>query len=77
MKIEDEKKRFDRLVELNVKAQVYDLAKTSIIQQAWVNDTGLEIHGWVYELKDGVIKDLRVSMDSAAHLDEIFTLDLD
>lgn len=76
-KIEDEQKRFDRLVELNVKAQVYDLAKTSIIQQSWKNDTGLEIHGWVYGLNDGIIKDLRVSMDSAAHLDAIFTLDLD
>lgn len=76
-KIDDDKKRFDRLVELNVKAQVYDLAKTSIVQQAWKDDTGLEIHGWVYELKDGIIKDLKVSMDSAAHLDDIFTLDLD
>ena len=76
-KIDNDKERFDRLVELNVKAQVYDLAKTSIVQQAWKNDTGLEIHGWVYGLKDGIIKDLKVSMDSAAHLDDIFTLDLD
>jgi carbonic anhydrase len=76
-KITDERKRFDRLVELNVKAQVYDLAKTSIVQQAWKNDTGLEIHGWVYGLDDGIIKDLKVSMDSAAHLDAIFTLDLE
>jgi carbonic anhydrase len=76
-KIDDEKKRFDRLVELNVKAQVYDLAKTSIVQQAWKDETGLQIHGWVYELNDGLIKDLKVTMDSAEHLDEIFTLDLD
>ena len=76
-KIQDEQKRFDRLVELIVKAQVYDLAKTSIIQQSWKDDTGLEIHGWVYGLKDGIIKDLKVSMDSAAHLDDIFTLDLE
>ena len=76
-KIDNDKERFDRLVELNVKAQVYDLAKTSIVQQAWKDDTGLEIHGWVYGLKDGIIKDLKVSMDSAAHLDDIFTLDLD
>jgi carbonic anhydrase len=75
-KIDDDKKRFDRLVELNVIAQVYDMAKTSIVQQAWKDDTGLQIHGWVYAL-DGIIKDLKVSMDSAAHLDEIFTLDLD
>ncbi|PQJ76638.1 carbonate dehydratase [Polaribacter glomeratus] len=76
-KITDERKRFDRLVELNVIAQVYDLAKTSIVQRSWKDDSGLEIHGWVYGLNDGVIKDLKVSMDSAAHLDDIFTLDLD
>lgn len=56
---------------------VLDLAKTSIIQQSWVDDSGLEIHGWVYGLDDGIIKDLKVSMDSAAHLDAIFTLDLE
>jgi carbonic anhydrase len=75
--IEGYQKRFDRLVELNVIAQVYDLAKTSIVQQSWKDNTGLQIHGWVYGLDDGVIKDLKVSMDSAAHLDDIFTLDLD
>ncbi|MFQ3180454.1 MAG: carbonic anhydrase [Polaribacter sp.] len=76
-KITDDRKRFDRLVELNVIAQVYDLAKTSIVQKSWKDDSGLEIHGWVYGLNDGVIKDLKVSMDSPAHLDDIFTLDLD
>jgi carbonic anhydrase len=76
-KITDERKRFDRLVELNVIAQVYDLAKTSIVQRSWKNESGLEIHGWVYGLNNGVIKDLKVSMDSAAHLEDIFTLDLD
>ena len=76
-KIGSERGRFDRLVELNVKAQVYDLAKTSIVQQAWKDQTGLQIHGWVYGLKDGLIKDLKVSMSSAEHLDEIFKLDLD
>ncbi|WP_370390136.1 carbonic anhydrase [uncultured Winogradskyella sp.] len=75
-RIKDDKKRFDRLVELNVKAQVFDLAKTSIVQKAWKDNTGLQIHGWVYKL-DGIIKDLNVSMDSAADLGEIFTLDLD
>jgi carbonic anhydrase len=76
-KITDERKRFDRLVELNVIAQVYDLAKTSIVQKSWKDDSGLEIHGWVYGLNDGIIKDLKVSMDSTAHLDDIFMLDLD
>jgi carbonic anhydrase len=76
-KIESEKKRFDRLVELNVKAQVYDLAKTSIVQQKWKDKSGLQIHGWVYDLHDGIIKDLKVSMESAEHLNDVFRLDLD
>jgi carbonic anhydrase len=76
-KIDSEKARFNRLVELNVKAQVYDLAKTSIVQQKWKDKSGLQIHGWVYDLHDGVIKDLKVSMESAEHLDEVFKLDLD
>lgn len=76
-KIGSDKKRFDRLVELNVKAQVYDLAKTSIIQQKWKDKSGLQIHGWVYDLHDGIIKDLKVSMESAEHLNDVFRLDLD
>lgn len=76
-KIDSEKKRFDRLVELNVKAQVYDLAKTSIVQQKWKDKSGLQIHGWVYDLHDGIIKDLKVSMESAEHLNDVFRLDLD
>ena len=75
-KIKDEKKRFDRLVELNVIAQVYDLAKTSIVQQSWKNESGLELHGWVYGLENGLIKDLKVTMNSDEHLDDVFKLDV-
>jgi len=53
--IEDENKKFDRLVELNVQEQVLHLAKTSIIQRAWKNEQRPQIHGWVYGLKDGII----------------------
>ena len=54
--IEDEKKKFDRLVELNVQEQVLHLAKTSIIQRAWKHEQSPQIHGWVYGLNDGIIK---------------------
>ena len=76
-KIGTEKERFDRLVELNVKAQVYDLAKTSIVQQKWKDKSGLQIHGWVYNLSDGKIIDLKVSMENTEHLNDVFRLDLD
>lgn len=54
--IQEEEPRFDRLVELNVIEQVQHLAKTSIIQRAWQRETFPNIHGWVYGLKDGLIK---------------------
>jgi carbonic anhydrase len=54
--IQEEEPRFDRLVELNVIEQVQHLAKTSIIQRAWQRESFPQIHGWVYGLKDGLIK---------------------
>jgi carbonic anhydrase len=52
----DENKKADRLVELNVMEQVFNLAKTSIIQRAWKHEQRPDLHGWVYGLKDGLIK---------------------
>jgi len=54
--IADENLRADRLTELNVIEQVQRLAKTSIIQKAWKHEQRPELHGWVYGLKDGIIK---------------------
>src|SRR6202012_4346092 len=54
--ITDPEKRADRLTELNVMEQVMHLAKTSIIQRAWKEDRRPQLHGWVYGLKDGLIK---------------------
>jgi carbonic anhydrase len=53
--IENIDQRADRLTELNVKEQVINLAKTSIIQRTWASEQRPHIHGWVYGLKDGVI----------------------
>jgi len=72
--IQDEEKRFDRFVELNVKEQVLDLAKTSIVQAAWERKQELHIHGWVYGVGSGVIKDLHVSLDSEDSLSEVYQL---
>lgn len=74
--IQDEKKRFDRFVEVNVMEQVLDLAKTSIVQSAWDKNQSLEIHGWVYDVRDGVIKDLEVSLENNDNLSEVYQLDL-
>lgn len=57
----DEATRIARLCEVNVLAQVQHLAETTVVQQAWENDQKLTIHGWIYGLEDGILKDLGVS----------------
>ena len=72
--IADEEKKTDRLVELNVQEQIYNLAKTSIIQRAWQNEQRPDLHGWVYGLKDGVIKPV-CEMKAGTHIDSIYEYD--
>ena len=70
----DEEKKADRLVELNVMEQVFNLAKTSIIQRAWKNEQRPDLHGWVYGLKDGIIKPV-YEMNAGTHVDELYEYD--
>jgi len=72
--ISDEKERFDCFVELNVKEQVFDLAKTSIIQNAWRNKQDLSVHGWVYGVGSGIIKDLEVNFSNDSQLEKVYQL---
>ncbi|MEO9477133.1 MAG: carbonate dehydratase [Cyclobacteriaceae bacterium] len=62
--IADESQRFDRFVELNVMEQVHDLAKISFIQEEWAEGDFPYLHGWVYSLKDGLVRDQKVSINS-------------
>jgi carbonic anhydrase len=73
-KIENEDVRTDRLVELNVQEQVQSLAKTSIIQRAWKQEQRPDLHGWVYGLKDGIIKPV-FEMKSGTHIDPLYEYD--
>ena len=61
--IEDESKRVDRLCELNVIEQVKSVSRTTIVQNAWQRGQQLAIHGWIYGLQDGLLRDLNVSID--------------
>ncbi|MBK9760760.1 MAG: carbonic anhydrase [Flavobacteriales bacterium] len=65
--IADETERFDRLVELNVAEQVYDLSRTAVLRDAWTKKRKIQVHGWVYRLTDGLIKDLGVTRNSYEH----------
>jgi carbonic anhydrase len=70
----EEEAKCDRLVELNVQEQVMNLAKTSIIQRAWQNEQRPDLHGWVYGLKDGLIKPV-FEMKAGTHIDTLYEYD--
>lgn len=55
--------RVRRLVELNVREQVFNLARLPVVQRAWAEGSALRVHGWVYGLKDGRLRDLGVTVD--------------
>ena len=74
-RITDEEQKLKRLVELNVSEQVYNLCKTSIIQNAWMQRTDLQVHGWVIDLSTGLVKDLKVSSSTPDNLGYVYELD--
>jgi carbonic anhydrase len=71
---ENQEERFNAFVELNVKEQVFDLAKTSIVQSAWKKGQDLTLHGWAYGLNSGYVTDLDVNLSSDQHLDDVYQL---
>jgi carbonic anhydrase len=72
LRITDEKQRLRRLVELNVVEQVQNLAKTNIIQNAMRGDNPPRLHGLVYDIADGVLKDLQVNDASISKMAHIY-----
>jgi carbonic anhydrase len=60
-KVAEEERRHRRLCELNAREQVENIAKCTAVQEAWERGQPLEVHGWIYDLKDGLIHDLNVS----------------
>jgi carbonic anhydrase len=65
----DEDAIIDRLCELNVIEQVHHVARTTIVHDAWRRGQPLTLHGWVYGISDGLVKDLRIEADSPAKLE--------
>lgn len=72
--IQNFEKKENRLVELNVQEQVFNLAKTSIIQRAWKNEQRPHLHGWVYSLKDGLLHPV-YEMKPGTHIDPLYEYD--
>ena len=68
----DEASRLRRLCDLNVMEQVLNVSETTIVQSAWDRGKALEVHGWIYDLHDGLLKDLSVCVKSPAEFDEVY-----
>ncbi|GAL60745.1 carbonic anhydrase [Algibacter lectus] len=73
--IECEERKYDRLVELNVKEQCVNLIKTAAVQKAY-RDRGLKVHGWVFDVHTGKLIDLKINFEKYLHdIMEIYHLD--
>ncbi|HVS82171.1 MAG TPA: carbonate dehydratase [Pyrinomonadaceae bacterium] len=62
--LETEEKQHDRLCELNVIEQVINLSRTTVVRDAWSRGQAVTVHGWIYDLSDGLLRDLDVSVAS-------------
>jgi carbonic anhydrase len=69
--ISDERARLDRLCELNVVHQVKNVASDVFVQEAWARGQALAVHGWVYALADGLVKDLDVTVACADDIERL------
>jgi carbonic anhydrase len=70
--VNDPEQRLDRLCELNVIEQVLNVGRTTIVQSAWERGQDLVVHGWIYGLEDGLLRDLGVSIDNAEGLAAVY-----
>ncbi|MCG3118554.1 MAG: Carbonic anhydrase 2 [bacterium] len=70
--ISDEAKRGDKLCELNVIEQVVNVCQTTIVQDAWTRGQELTVHGWIYAINDGLLRDLNITVAKSEELVEIY-----
>jgi carbonic anhydrase len=66
--IADEARRSDRLCELNVIEQVFNVGQTTVVESAWARGQELTLHGWVYSLENGLLRDLRLTASGTREL---------
>jgi carbonic anhydrase len=67
----DDAARLSRLCELNVMDQVLNVCATTIVRDAWARGKKLEVHGWIYDIRDGLLKDLAVGVNGPAEFEQV------
>ena len=68
----DQEERLDMLCEINVIEQVSNVCHTTIVQDAWRRDQDLTVHGFIYSIRDGILRDLKVSFDAPDQVPEVY-----
>jgi carbonic anhydrase len=72
--IKDSEKRYQRLVQLNVRQQVLNVCHTTIVQEAWHHKQSVSIHGWVYDIESGKLEDLNCCYTSLEQVESIYKI---
>ncbi|MFN0008645.1 MAG: carbonate dehydratase [Planctomycetota bacterium] len=72
--IGDADRKADRLCELNVAAQVANVCRTTIVQDAWRQGRALTVHGWIYSVADGLLRDLDICVENAERIPEAYRI---
>jgi carbonic anhydrase len=70
--ISDASKRGDKLCELNVIEQVSNVCQTTVVKEAWARGQKLDVHGWIYAIRDGLLRDLNITMAKAEETNEVY-----
>ena len=70
-KLETDDLKLDRLCELNVVNQVYNVCQTTVVQEAWKRNQDLSVHGWIYSLQNGLLRDLDVFISSNEDINKL------
>ncbi|MBD1390947.1 carbonate dehydratase [Neiella sp. HB171785] len=73
--VADEEQRFRLMCELNVREQVANVCHTTIVQNAWRNGQDLSVHGWIYGIDNGLIKDMKVTVSDLDGVSSIYSMD--
>lgn len=75
-KIPNERDRLNRLCELNVVEQVNNICHTTVVQEAWQAGQDLSVHGWIYGIENGLIRDLGLCISKPEEINSIYRLEL-
>ena len=70
----EDNQRFRRFCELNVIEQVHNVCHTTIVQDAWRRGQTLDVHGWIYDVSDGLLEDLGVTVSSIEEIDTLYRM---